>query len=1167
MKKQKNKQVIKASKLAKAENMKKKVITVQNAEGEPETQVEILIQNKIGFTPKVSVIIPVYNVEEYLRECLDSIVKQTLREIEIICVDDGSTDNSLEILKEYALKDNRITVMVQENSGSGKSRNNGINNAKGEFIAFMDSDDFYPSHKTLENMHTKACKYNVNICGGSLNQLKDGKIITDPKLFEDGYIFEKEGIINYKDYQFDYGYWRFIYKRQFLKKNQLYFPDYLRQQDPPFFIKAMATAQQFYALTEATYVYRVSHKVIQWTERKAFDMFQGIEDGLKYSLMFNLKKLHIQQALRINAWTFRTALAETIKYDKVRKQAQKAVQTIDVSLLKQNGINLKLDCIYSSIIENNIFISVIIPVYNAEKYLNRCIDSVLNQTLTNIEIICINDGSTDKSLDILEKYAQQDKRIKIITQKNKGLSAARNTGIKQANCPFIYFIDSDDWIEHDTLEKAISKMTGDIDIVSWGANIINEGLSKNNRGIIIGREYHKIKLIGQKNIDENIILQSTYTVWNKLFKKEIINKFKLKFAEGKLFEDNDFTIMYMLHCRQGYYLGEYLYNYSQRPNSIMEKVRALKCDKTIDNLYIFDNLYKHCQTYNILERWKKLLTCRYLIHLRNAYIFAPESMRKQIRQEASKLAKHYKAEIFTSPVVSKLQKKEYSKIREVNEIIISLTSYPARIHTVNQTIESLLNQTMKADKVILWLAPEQFPNKEQDLPLQLLELKEKGLTIDWYHDIKSYKKLIPTLKKYPEDIIITVDDDAIYTPDLIKELYMEHTKNPQDIQCCRAHKIKIGLRNILPYKKWEWFNILKTGQKGYNIFFTGLGGVLYPPHCLNERVFNEKKIMDLCPIGDDIWFWAHALLKKTKINIIKKDLRYPQLIIGTQENALWRKNVENDMNDIQIHAIIKEYPEILQYLKVEKQKTIYMAYSKLVWNLGQYYKLKNNYETAVCRQLKSMRIDIKNFGKADNNIDIMTTAKTFAPAWFTNEQGHGYTVESMHKKEILTLKCSGFGKLRLDFKAADKRCNGKRFPLWVDYKSIKINGKEILSVPVETWHDKPFRYEMPVKDGQVVKVEVMQQYHQYSKDELKDVILKLNPSSDYIRENINKLTNKIYREITERKKISWFSKKEMISSQQILASIAALNSRIEKLEKESHLQQEQILEAIKALGK
>ena len=119
MKKQKNKQGIKASKLAKAENKLKKqaeqMITVKNAEGEPDTQAKILIQNKVNYTPKVSVIIPVYNVEEYLRECLDSVVNQTLKEIEIICVDDGSTDNSLEILKEYAKKDNRISVLTQEN--------------------------------------------------------------------------------------------------------------------------------------------------------------------------------------------------------------------------------------------------------------------------------------------------------------------------------------------------------------------------------------------------------------------------------------------------------------------------------------------------------------------------------------------------------------------------------------------------------------------------------------------------------------------------------------------------------------------------------------------------------------------------------------------------------------------------------------------------------------------------------------------------------------------------------------------------------------------------------------------------------------------------------------------------------------------------------------------
>ena len=108
MKKVVSKQAKKASKLAKAQNKQNKFITVKNAEGDPDTTAEIVIQNKINYEPKVSVIIPVYNVEEYLRECLDSVINQTLKEIEIICVDDGSTDSSLEILKEYAKKDKRV---------------------------------------------------------------------------------------------------------------------------------------------------------------------------------------------------------------------------------------------------------------------------------------------------------------------------------------------------------------------------------------------------------------------------------------------------------------------------------------------------------------------------------------------------------------------------------------------------------------------------------------------------------------------------------------------------------------------------------------------------------------------------------------------------------------------------------------------------------------------------------------------------------------------------------------------------------------------------------------------------------------------------------------------------------------------------------------------------
>lgn len=112
-----------------------RVISVKNAEGDPDTTATILVQNKINYTPKVSVIIPVYNVEQYLRECLDSVINQTLREIEIICVDDGSTDSSLEILKEYAQKDNRFTIITQENLHAGVARNAGLAVAKGEYLS------------------------------------------------------------------------------------------------------------------------------------------------------------------------------------------------------------------------------------------------------------------------------------------------------------------------------------------------------------------------------------------------------------------------------------------------------------------------------------------------------------------------------------------------------------------------------------------------------------------------------------------------------------------------------------------------------------------------------------------------------------------------------------------------------------------------------------------------------------------------------------------------------------------------------------------------------------------------------------------------------------------------------------------------------------------------
>ena len=251
--------------------------------------------------PKVSVIIPVYNMGKYIRECLDTVVAQSLKNIEIICVDDGSTDNSRSIISEYRQRDKRIILLTQENQGAGPARNNGIRHAKGEFIAFMDPDDYYPEKQTLQKMYDAAIKNKVLICGGCFSELHNGEIRTtfDKNGNFWGYTFEKCEKISYKDWQFDYGYHRFLYKRKFLKDNNLYFPPLLRFQDPPFFISAMIKAGEFYALNYPTYVYRVSHKTIVWKKRKIYELAKGLLYNLKISRKYRLNKLHYLTYRRI----------------------------------------------------------------------------------------------------------------------------------------------------------------------------------------------------------------------------------------------------------------------------------------------------------------------------------------------------------------------------------------------------------------------------------------------------------------------------------------------------------------------------------------------------------------------------------------------------------------------------------------------------------------------------------------------------------------------------------------------------------------------------------------------------------------------------------------------------------------------------------------------------
>ncbi len=257
--------------------------------------------------PKVSVIIPVYNAENYLKECLESVINQTLKDIEVICVDDGSTDNSYKILQEYEQKDKRIIVLKQKNKGAGAARNLGIELAQGEFIAFMDADDKYPNCKILKILYNITNSNNMQICGGEFSEFTNNcdtpnqnkTIWKEKECSLDGYLFPETKIIKYKDYQFDYGYHRFLYNRNFLITNKIYFPNYKRFQDPPFFVQAMIKAEKFYAVNKISYAYRTGHNIIRWDSKKTNDMLKGILDNMQYAYYHKLQKLNEYSLVRL----------------------------------------------------------------------------------------------------------------------------------------------------------------------------------------------------------------------------------------------------------------------------------------------------------------------------------------------------------------------------------------------------------------------------------------------------------------------------------------------------------------------------------------------------------------------------------------------------------------------------------------------------------------------------------------------------------------------------------------------------------------------------------------------------------------------------------------------------------------------------------------------------
>ncbi len=299
---------------------------------------------------------------------------------------------------------------------------------------------------------------------------------------------------------------------------------------------------------------------------------------------------------------------------------------------------------------DNIKVSVIIPVYNVEKYLRQCLDSVINQTLKDIEIICVNDGSTDNSLKILEEYASKDNRIKIINKENGGLSSARNAGLAASEGKYIHFLDSDDYIDSKCYEKLYNKIVKfDADFCQFGFNYVN------NDGKILNKtdfdEFYKNKSRVVFNCfdERQFPFRKTWGAPLRLYNKQFFIDNVREFPVGKWYEDLSTGIKGAILAKKIVCLEEHLYFYRSTPNSIMKKTSSdKKCLDILEAIKDTENILNEANLFSEFEDWF------FATAFNRVSIFYYEKIKdKEIKKEFKRRAKEYFKKFDVKNIVKK----------------------------------------------------------------------------------------------------------------------------------------------------------------------------------------------------------------------------------------------------------------------------------------------------------------------------------------------------------------------------------------------------------------------------------------------------------------------------------------------------------------------------------
>lgn len=660
-------------------------------------------------------------------------------------------------------------------------------------------------------------------------------------------------------------------------------------------------------------------------------------------------------------------------------------------------------------------VSVIIPVYNTESYLAQCLDSILGQSLTNIEIICIDDCSQDHSLQILTDYAKRDNRIRIRKLDHSGAGAARNIGIDMAIGKYLYFMDSDDICKHDLLQKVVAcaeANSADIVVFNYYRYDNETKKSEPKQGLVKSKLPHNKLFFSHSDIPNDICNIVNPTPWNKLFLSTFIKREKLYFQELPTTNDITFATVSVAIAKKIVYLDDELLYYRVNTDGSITSRKRKNLDNVISAVLAVDRQLHKYPFYNQIRDSIRMFI------LNNLFVAQERYAGDENSAYYVEFAKQVDALLLSYPLFIGIKyddvknEKMYARIIQCQKrasgrndysftppIIVSLTSFPARIQTVHIAIRSLILQTKQPDKIILWLAKSEFPNGEADLPAILLGYKNIGLEIEWCEEnIRPHKKYYYAMQKYPDAIIVTVDDDLIYDQHMLELLFWSYMRFPYAVSSMRTHYIVSDEEdNIASYSKWikEYSGLV--GIPSMRLFATSGAGTLFPPYCMSPELFNLQSIKSLCIDADDLWLKIMQVLVGTPVVLVAPN-RPLHCISGTQEIALRKKNLILEQNDTQLHRILNSYDGRLVTSKVfrtteaisdiEKQND--MLYPEFQ-NISQLKQQIDILESEICLLRKSWQYQI-------GNIITYFPVKAYRGIKCYRENGIRYTVMLLKKK-------------------------------------------------------------------------------------------------------------------------------------------------------------------------